>query len=157
MRRPTALPAVLFGGAVLSTFLASAQTDGTWTLVGLPSDRDGHSAVGLFNIAGFGKIVKTKLAFPGRDQRSNSAFERTDRRQLLGWQLKWDVQLNRMSIFGCFNAQVAGMLFQFDGCRTVGDHLQRLQRLGEGQWPKSRLPDDLERDTGAVIAGDSST
>ncbi len=40
-----ALAAVLFGGAALSTSPANAQTDGTWLLVGLPSDRDGHSAV----------------------------------------------------------------------------------------------------------------
>src|SRR5262245_6087205 len=43
--RSVALAAILFGGGALSTPLTNAQTDGTWLLVGLPSDRDGHAAV----------------------------------------------------------------------------------------------------------------
>ena len=53
MRRPPpssvpwtiALAAVLFCGAALSTSPANAETDGIWLSVGLPSDRDGHSAI----------------------------------------------------------------------------------------------------------------
>src|SRR5262245_15879965 len=43
--RSVALATVLFGGAALFASPATAQADGTWLLVGLPSDRDGHSAV----------------------------------------------------------------------------------------------------------------
>src|SRR5262245_29589831 len=43
--RSVALASVLSSGAAFSTSTANAQADGTWLLVGLPSDRDGHSAV----------------------------------------------------------------------------------------------------------------
>jgi hypothetical protein len=46
MRRPP--PWTALGSVVLAVGFfagADAQTDGTWLLMGLPSDRDGHSAV----------------------------------------------------------------------------------------------------------------
>ena len=45
MRRHPPLATVLFGSAALFTAPSHAQTDGTWLNMGLPQDRDGHSAV----------------------------------------------------------------------------------------------------------------
>src|SRR5262245_6238011 len=42
--RSVALASVLSSGAAFSTSTANAQADGTWLLMGLPSDRDGHYA-----------------------------------------------------------------------------------------------------------------